>query len=81
MVHCEQWTIRNRETDKMEQVERWGEQVPESVFNRLAADKRADGVLDEKLFSIKRRGQAEETMALPGDDGQPLQRRGQITSW
>ena len=74
-------TIRNRETNKMEQVTRWGEQVPEAVFNRLAADKRADGVLDEKLFSSKRRGQAEETIALPGADGQPLQRGGQITSW
>ena len=73
--------IRNRETDKMEQVTRWGEQIPESVFNRLAADKRADGVLDEKLFSIKRQGLTDETMVLPGDDGQPIQRRGQITSW
>jgi hypothetical protein len=73
--------IRNRETGKMVNVERWGEQVSESVFNRLAADKKADGVLDEIVFSQKRRGQAEETVVLPGTDGQPLQRRGQITSW
>jgi len=73
--------VRNRETGKMVTVERWGEQVPESVFNRLAADKKADGVLDEKLFAVKQRGQAEETIVLPDDDGQPVERRGQITSW
>ncbi len=73
--------VRNRETGNMVTVERWGEQIPESVFDRLAADKKADGILDEKLFAVKRRGQAKETIVLPGDDGQPLERRGQITSW
>jgi hypothetical protein len=74
-------SIKNRETGEFEQVARWGEQVPESVFNRLAADKKTDGVLDETLFASKHRGQAEESVVLPGDDGQPLQRQGQITSW
>jgi hypothetical protein len=73
--------IHSRETDRTEMVSRWGEQVPEAVFDRLAADKQADGVLDEHDFGVKRRGTRQLEVTLKGADGQPLQRGGQITSW
>jgi len=73
--------IHNRETDRALRVSRWGEQVPEAVFERLAADKKADGVLDEREFGVKRQGKRELEVTLKGEDGQPITRGGQITSW
>ncbi|MAT72557.1 MAG: hypothetical protein CMJ58_23915 [Planctomycetaceae bacterium] len=73
--------IRNRETGQTQRVSRWAEQVPEEVFNRLAADKQADGVLDEIILGEKKRGERILTMQLPGADGEPIERMGQITSW
>jgi hypothetical protein len=73
--------IENRETGRVERVNRWGEQIPEKVFDRLAADKQADGVLDERAFGVKRRGVRQLEVTLPDDNGVPLKRQGQITSW
>ena len=73
--------ITNRETGKTEYVSTWGEQVPEAVFNRLAADKQGDGVLDEKLFGEKERGSRTVNIDLHDASGAPLVRQGQITSW
>lgn len=73
--------IRNRETDKTEVLSRWGEQVPKKVFERLQRDKQKDGVLDEQMFGEKPRGTREFKVELQGDDDQPIERRGQITSW
>jgi hypothetical protein len=73
--------IENRETGRIERVSRWGEQAPEEVFDRLAADKQQDGVLDERTFGVKRRGVRRLEVTLPGADGAPLTRQGQITSW
>lgn len=73
--------VRNRETDRIEQTSRWAEQVPEKVFDRLRKDKQADGVLDERNFGKKPRGTREVTVELEGADGEPIERRGQITSW
>ena len=41
--------VENRETRRIERVSRWAEQVPQEVYDRLKADKQADGVLDEVL--------------------------------
>lgn len=73
--------ITNRETGKVERVTRWGEQVPQEVFERLLEDKRADGVLDETLFAVKKRGRAEMDILLPDATGWPVSRQGQITRW
>lgn len=73
--------IRNRETDRTEVVSRWGEQVPKKVFDRLQRDKQKDGVLDERMFGAKPRGTREFKVELQGADDQPIERRGQITSW
>jgi hypothetical protein len=73
--------ITNRETGQTEMVSRWGEQVPLEVFERLAQDKKSDGALDERLFGEKRVGQRQLEIEMPGAQGEPLERRGQITRW
>ncbi|MCA9260280.1 MAG: hypothetical protein KDA61_13810, partial [Planctomycetales bacterium] len=76
-----QLPIFNRETERTEFVSRWGEQVPREVFDRLADDKLADGVLDERHFATKHRGERDWEIVLRGPDGAPLARQGQITHW
>ena len=73
--------VLNRETGKPVLASRWAEQVPEDVFERLRQDKQADGVLDETLFGTKARGAQDLQIELPGANGQPMPRMGQITSW
>jgi hypothetical protein len=73
--------IENRETGKIEAVSRWAEQVPQEVYDRLKADKQADGVLDEHIFGVKRRGVREAEVTLPDATGAPLKRTRQLTSW
>jgi hypothetical protein len=73
--------VKSRETGRITEVSRWGEQIPEAVFERLREDKEADGVLDERDFGVKRRGTRTIEVTLQGADSQALQRGGQITSW
>jgi hypothetical protein len=73
--------VENRESGRIERVSRWAEQVPEEVYDRLKADKEADEVLDEHVFAVKRRGMRRLDVRLPGADGAPLARQGQLTSW
>lgn len=73
--------ITSRELGTTRTVAEWGEQVPPAVLSRIEADKRADGVVDERLFAVKHRGRLEEEVRLAGEDGQPLTRQGQITEW
>jgi hypothetical protein len=73
--------VHNAETGRDEEVTTWAERVPKEVYDRLAHDKRSDGVLDETAFAIKRRGFTDEQITMPGADGRPLSRLGQITKW
>ncbi|MEM7201942.1 MAG: DUF6384 family protein [Planctomycetota bacterium] len=73
--------VHNAEDGEKRRVQTWGEQVPKAVWDRIAADKRSDGVLDEKLFAMKRRGALDEEIVLTGTDGKPLVRGRQITEW
>lgn len=73
--------IENAETHQFADVERWAEQVPKPVYDRLKEDKRADGVLSETLFAVKQRGYRNEEVRLLGTDGKPIERGAQITAW
>ena len=73
--------IRNVETGQLERATRWAERVPQAVYDRIKADKKNDGVLDETLFAVKQRGLQNEEIKLVGPDQQPLSRLGQITKW
>lgn len=72
--------IRNSETETAVSVQTWGERIPLAVYERLKADKK-DGVLNDTLFAVKRRGSLAEETKLAGEDGKPIVRSGQITSW
>lgn len=73
--------IVNHETKSRDEVMKWGEEVDETVWNRLVADKRADGVVDDALFARKRRGTLAEDVVMRGGDKKPLTRGRSITSW
>lgn len=73
--------VLDAETQRERRVETWGEQIPAEVYDRLAADKRADGVLDEQRFGLKRPGRLEPELLLVGADGRPIPRGRQITDW
>lgn len=73
--------VKNAETGQTSTVTRWAEQIPKEVFDRLAADKRADGILNETLFAEKPRGTLDEKTVLSGTDNQPIPRQGTITNW
>jgi hypothetical protein len=48
--------IVNEEDGKTSRTSKWGLRVPEAVFERIAADKKDDGIIQDKLFGKKRRG-------------------------
>ncbi len=73
-------SIRDAEQDdKILEVKRWGEQVPEAVYQRLGRDKREDSILGERLFARKTRGAMQLQMVMLDDAGEPLVRGRQIT--
>lgn len=73
--------IVNAETGAAEDVNSWAERVPQAVYERLKADKLADGILNETRFAEKRPGQFDDQLVMPGPDGQPLERDAQLTRW
>jgi hypothetical protein len=73
--------IRNAETSQITTVTQWAERIPAAVFERLAADKQSDGVLDETLFAVKPRGTRELEVQLTDPSGDPIERSVQITTW
>jgi hypothetical protein len=73
--------IHNNESGQDDEVNVWAERVPKEVYDRLAKDKREDGILNENIFATKRVGFAKEEIRMNGSDGQPLSRMGQITKW
>ncbi|HMO84602.1 MAG TPA: DUF6384 family protein [Lacipirellulaceae bacterium] len=74
-------TIEDRETGRTSRVSKWAEQMPADVFARLEADKAQDGILDERQFGRKRRGRRHVEVTIPGVDGAPITRQGQIAGW
>ncbi|MBI5850551.1 MAG: hypothetical protein HZB39_05855 [Planctomycetes bacterium] len=74
-------TVRDAEQQRDVRVRKWGEQVDKAVYDRIAADKQQDGIVDESLFARKRRGALSEVVVMPGIDGTtPLQRGRRITT-
>jgi Family of unknown function (DUF6384) len=66
--------IRNEETQKIEQVNRYAVRVPESVYESVKADKRDNGLIDDGLVGTKRRGELEVDFKMPINGGY-------ITEW
>lgn len=68
--------IRDAETGKIVRTSKWGEQVSKEVYDAVAADKQADGIVDQSTFAAKRRGEVDLQMKLPD-----AVRGRQITKW
>jgi Family of unknown function (DUF6384) len=61
--------IRDEETGKTEIVTRFGVRVPQSVFEAVAQDKRSDGIVQNNLFGIRRRGSLAVEYKMPFEGG------------
>jgi hypothetical protein len=49
--------IRSEEDGQTRRVSRWGLRVDEATFQRIAADKRDDGIIQQAVIGAKRRGE------------------------
>lgn len=72
--------IRNSETGIEKEVARWAQRVPKAVFDRLVADKKEDGVLNETLFATKRLGELDSQIVLSGLEA-ASSTSAQLTEW
>lgn len=66
--------IRNEETGETESVAMFGVRVPQEMFDRIARDKRDDGIVQFNRFGVKRRGQMTADYLMPFEGGM-------ITKW
>lgn len=47
----------------------WGQRVEKDVYDRVAADKKDDGIVQDRIFGYKRRGQLKPEYRLPAAGG------------
>ncbi len=66
--------IRNEETGETETVSIFGVRVPQEMFERIARDKRDDGIVQLNRFGVKRRGALAPEYLMPFEGGM-------ITKW
>jgi len=66
--------VLSEEDGRVHRTSKWGLRVPEAEFERIAADKRDDGIIQDNLFGKKQRGyiEPEYSMSTTGSA---------ITSW
>lgn len=57
--------ITNEEDGRRYEVNKWGLRVDEPVFNRVAADKSDDGIIQNRRFGAKRSGYLEPEYLIP----------------
>lgn len=68
-----QYQITNEETGRVETVSEWAERVPKETYDRVAADKTDNGIIDDDVFALKERGYLTPKRSYPN--------LGQITRW
>jgi Family of unknown function (DUF6384) len=73
--------IKNSETGRTETVKKWGEQVSTAMWERIVADKQADGIVDDAVVARKARGSFGEVPVMLDENGKPMRRGRQITPW
>lgn len=57
-------TITSEEDQKTKRTDIWGVRVPEAVFNRVAADKRDDQIIQNAMIGEKKRGYLEPDYSI-----------------
>ena len=73
-------SITNEETGKIKTVTEWGERVPKEVYDTVGKDNEDNGIIDNNIFSIKKRGFITEEIIMRYQ-GKPLEKLGEITDW
>jgi hypothetical protein len=61
--------IRNEETGETETVTRFGVRVPEVVYEAVVKDKRNDGIVQNNIFGVRRRGSLAVEYKMPFEGG------------
>jgi hypothetical protein len=57
--------VRNEEDGRIYNISQWGLRVDEETFQRVAEDKRDDGIIQEPVVGVKRRGELEPDYRVP----------------
>ncbi len=57
--------ITSEETGKTTMVDRWGLRVDKTTYQRIATDKRDDGIIQNRVLGEKKRGQLEPEYRIP----------------
>jgi hypothetical protein len=66
--------VMSEETGKQTMVSKWGIRVEEDVFQRIAADKKDDGIIQNNTLGEKKKGYLDPSYVIPSSGGA-------ITSW
>jgi len=66
--------VTSEETGKQQVVSKWGMRVEESVFQRIGADKKDDGIIQNNILGEKKKGYLDPGYTIPTSGGA-------ITSW
>lgn len=66
--------VTSEETGVKKTVKVWGQRVPQTTYDRVAADKRDDGIIENRLVGEKKRGDLAVTWSMPVETGT-------ITEW
>jgi len=61
--------ILSEETSRVERVSSWGLRVEEDTWNRVAADKADDGIIQQRVVGRKLAGELEPAYAVPSTGG------------
>jgi len=66
--------VTSEEDQTTKTVTQWGVRVPKAVYDRVARDKKNDGIVDEARIGVKQRGYLEPRWSTQVEDGR-------ITKW
>lgn len=72
-------TINDVEEGRAVRLTKWGEMVPNDVYERIKQDKKSDGVLNDDLYARKQKGYLSMDIVMKAGDGKPLTRQKQLT--
>jgi Family of unknown function (DUF6384) len=61
--------VRNEETGETETVDKFGVRVSQQVFDNVGQEKRADGIVQNNRFGVKRRGTLSVDYKMPFEGG------------
>jgi hypothetical protein len=61
--------VTSEETGEAELVSQWGMRVPQSTFDAVRRDREDDGIIQDNILGIKRRGSLEPDYTMPVEGG------------